>query len=414
MILDRARAKPGALGALRLWICGFGTALAAALAGCSTSSNVSNGTPVVTVSSQAAGDFSAYVVGMTVYSLTRSDGYVAYPAGYTAEEFADLTQRVDLSELLNAVGIPTGTYKSIVIGVDYSYPIVYLKGSSKAATVQNSSAANPGIVYVTVKLDPAHPLVIGLNQSTPLALDFDVAASNTVDVAKNTVTVTPSNDTEQVRARGLFVIANSGQSNFVEDLRPFEDNVYATVGALQVNTSGSTYYNVDGKVYTGAAGLTAVAALPSNTPIEAYGTLDGSPPGTWTQITPQLTATQVYAGTVVSNGEFEHVRGVVSAVNGNSLSVFGATYLYFEGYCTSGNQCFAYYPTGTIKLSSSTVVTEDGVTPAGGTGFSNQSVSVGSQIDAVGLGTTSSGAVSLDATSGLVRLQSTPVWGTLD
>jgi hypothetical protein len=45
MIFDRARAKPGALGAMRLWIFGFGAALAAALAGCSTSTNVNNGTP---------------------------------------------------------------------------------------------------------------------------------------------------------------------------------------------------------------------------------------------------------------------------------------------------------------------------------------------------------------------------------
>ena len=57
MIFDCARARAGAFGALRLWICGFVAALAAALAGCSTNTNVSNGTPVVTVSSQAAGDF---------------------------------------------------------------------------------------------------------------------------------------------------------------------------------------------------------------------------------------------------------------------------------------------------------------------------------------------------------------------
>ena len=119
MILDCARAKTGAPGALRLWICGLGAALAAALGGCSTNTNIRNGTPVVTVTAQGTGDFTSYVVGVTLYSLTRSDGYIAYPAGYTAEEFADLTQRVDLTELLNAVGIPTGTYKSVVIGIDY-------------------------------------------------------------------------------------------------------------------------------------------------------------------------------------------------------------------------------------------------------------------------------------------------------
>ena len=422
MIFDCARARPGALGALRLLICGLGVALAAALAGCSTNQHVNNGTPVVTVTSQAAGDFATYVVGVSLYSMTRSDGYVAYPAGYTYEEFADLTRRVDLSELLNAVGVPSGTYTSVVIGIDYSLPIVYLKGQSTVATVENSSGAlNPGIIYVTVKLDPAHPLVINLNQSTPLALDFDLAASNSVNTTTNVTVIHPfvavsasPIDTQPVRARGLFVLADPGANNFVEDVRPFEDNVYATVGALTVNTNANTYYNVNGLVYTGAAGLTAMSKLASNIPVLAYGSLDGSPPGSNPSITPSLTATQVYAGIPVSNGQYEHVRGIVSAINGNSLTVLGATYLYYEGYCQS-NLCFTYFPTATINVSASTPVTEDGVVPPAGAGLSTQSISVGSQIDAVGLGRTSStGALTLDATQGLVRLQSTPVWGTLN
>jgi hypothetical protein len=420
MSLDCARATTGALGALRLWICGTAVALAAALAGCSTNQHVSNGTPVVTVTSQAAGDFSTYVVGISLYSMTRSDGYVAYPAGYTYEEFADLTQRVDLSELLNAVGVPTGSYTSVVIGIDYSLPIVYVKGQSTVATVQNSAGtADPGIIYVTVKLDPAHPLVINLNQSTPFALDFDLAASNSI--SGNTVTVHPfvvatatPIDTLPVRARGLMVIANPSSNNFVEDIRPFEDNIYATVGALTVNTTANTYYNVNGSVFTGAAGLTALSKVAANIPVVAYGTLDGSPPGSNPTITPSLTATEVYAGIPVSNGQYEHVRGIVSAISGDSLTVLGATYLYYEGYCQS-NLCFTYFPTATVKVSSSTPVTQDATVPAGGTSLTAQSISVGSQIDAVGLGTTdSSGALTLDATQGLIRLQSTPVWGTLN
>jgi hypothetical protein len=412
MIFDRARAKPGAFGALRLWIFGLGAALAAALAGCSTNTHVNNGTPVVTVNAQAAGDFSAYVVGVTLYSATRSDGYVAYPAGYTYEEFADLTQRVDLTELLNAVGIPTGTYTSVTVGIDYSAPIVYVKGQTSAATVQNASKTqNFGIVYVNVKLDPAHPLVVNLNQSTPLALDFDLAAMNSI--SGNTVTVRPfvaatasPTDTEPVRARGLFVAANTGAGNFVENIRPFEDNIYSTVGALTVNTASTTYYNINGKVYTGSAGLAAMAGLTSNTPIVAYGTL-----GDMSTITPGFTATQVYAGTVVSNGQYEHVRGIVTAISGGDLTVSDATYLYYEGYCLS-NLCFTLYPTATVKVGSATLVTQDATATA--SALSIQSISVGSQIDAVGLGSTnSSGALTLDSTQGLVRLQSTPVWGTL-
>ena len=416
MILDRARAKPGASGALRLLICGF----AAALAGCSTNTKVYNGTPVVTVTSQATGDFSTYVVGISLYSMTRTDGYVAYPAGYTYEEFADLTQRVDLSELLNAVGIPNGSYTSMVIGIDYSQPIVYVKGQATAATVKDTSGTtDPGILYVTVKLDPGHALSISQNQSSPLALDFDLAAGNSINASTNTVTVrpfveasSPSNDTEPVRARGLFVVANTGQNSFVEDLRPFEDNIYSTVGALTVNTTASTYYNINGAVYTGSNGLAALQKVAANTPVVALGSLNGSPPGSFDSITPQLTATSVYAGTVVSNGQYEHVRGIVTGISGNSLTVADATYLYYEGYCLS-NLCYTFYPTATVSVSpTGTLVTEDG-TPAAG--FTTQSISVGSQVDAIGLGSTSSSsALTLDATTGGVRLQSTPIWGTLN
>jgi hypothetical protein len=413
MIFDRARAKTGALGALRLWICGLGLALAAALAGCSTNTKVYNGTPVVTVSTEAAGDFSTYVVGITLYSATRSDGYVAYPAGYTYEEFADLTQRVNLTELLNAVGIPSGTYTSVSIGVDYSSPIVYIRGQTTPATVQDSAGTvNPGILYETVKLDPAHPLVVNLNQSTPFALDFDLAASNSIDASTNTVTVRPfvvatatPTDTAPVRARGLFVGANTGGSSFIENIRPFEDNVYSTVGALTVNTSSSTYYNINGTVYTGSAGLAAMVGLTSNTPVIAIGSL-----GDMSTITPAFTATQVYAGTVVSNGQYEHVRGIVTARNGNSLTVSNATYLYFEGYCLS-NLCFTFFPTATVNVGPSTIVSEDDEPSASGLNY--QSISVGSQIDAVGLGSTPSGVLTLDATGGDVRLQATPAWGTL-
>jgi hypothetical protein len=413
MTFDRARANPGASGALRLWVLGFATALTAALAGCSTNTNVSNGTPVVTVTTQAAGGFSTYVVGITLYSATRSDGYIAYPAGYTYEEFADLTQRVDLTELLNAVGIPTGTYKTVTIGIDYSSPIVYIDGQSTAAKVQNASGTqNFGITYVNVKLDPAHPLVVGLNQSTPLALDFDLAAANTIDAATNTVTVKPfavatttPADTEPVRARGLFVAANTASSSFVEDIRPFQDNIYSTVGALTVNTGPSTYYNVNGKVYTGAAGLAAVAALSSNTPMIAIGTI-----GDMSTITPGFNATQIYAGTPVSNGQYEHVTGIVTARSGDTVTVSDATYLYYEGYCTS-NLCFTWFPSLNVTVGPNTVVTQDDtITPSA---LSDQSISVGSTIDAVGINPSNATPPQLDATSGLVRLQSTPAWGTL-
>ncbi|MDE2261853.1 MAG: hypothetical protein KGL45_04960, partial [Gammaproteobacteria bacterium] len=104
-------------------------------------------------------------------------------------------------------------------------------------------------------------------------------------------------------------------------------------------------------------------------------------------------------------------RGIVTAISGNSLSVAGATYLYYAGYCVS-NLCYTYVPTATVNVGSSTLVTQDNVAASG---LSTQAISVGSQIDAVGLGpTTASGTLTLDATKGLIRLQPTPIWGALN
>jgi len=120
----------------------------------------------------------------------------------------------------------------------------------------------------------------------------------------------------------------------------------------------------------------------------------------------------VYAGTVVSNGEYEHVRGIVSAISGDTITVSGATYLYYEGYCES-NLCFTYQPSITVDVGSSTLVTQDNVVTA--SPLTTQAISVGSQIDAIGVNSTpTASTVLLDATAGFVRLQSTPVWGTLN
>ena len=67
-----------------------------------------------------------------------------------------------------------------------------------------------------------------------------------------------------------------------------------------------------------------------------------------------------------------------------------------------------------INIGSGTVVSIDGQPNA--TGVGPQSISIGQQIDAAGTATENSASffTLLDVTQGLVRLQSTPLWGTLN
>lgn len=413
MRFDCARAVPGASGALRTSICAVAAALAIALGGCSATTRVYNGTPVMMLTAEAAGDFSAYSVGLYTITLTRSDGYIVY--AQATDQLVNLTRRTNLTELFSATGIPQGTYKSMTISLDYSSPIVYLKGQTSAAKVVNSAGANPGVVSETVKFAPNHPLVVSLNQSTPFAIDIDLAASNSIDASTNTVTVKPfivatiqPYESNPLRARGQIVISSPSAGNFTENIRPFDDTYYADgdVGALTVNTTSSTYFNIDGTTYTGTAGLTALGNLNPGVTVTAYGTL-----GNLSTITPTLNATAVYAGTTVITPGNEALHGIVTARSGNTLTLRGAEYVCREGYCFS-NDAFSYYPTMTVTLGSGTIVSEDGIAASG---LSAQSVSVGQQITALGVGNvTSSGVLTgFSANPGQIRMQPTPVWGTL-
>ncbi len=416
MRFDCARAIRGASGTLRTSICAVGAALAIALGGCSATTNVSNGTPVLMLTGEAAGDFSAYSVGLYTITLTRTDGYVVY--AQSTDEQVDLTRRTNLTELFSATGIPTGTYKSLSISLDYSSPMIYLKGQTTPAKVVNASGtANPGVITETVKFAPNHPLVVNLNKSTPLAIDIDLAASNSIDASTNTVTVKPfivatvePYDTAPLRARGQIVLTNAGAGNFTENIRPFDDTYYGDgdVGALTVNTSSSTYFNINGKTYTGSAGLNALANLNPGLTVTAYGTL-----GDLSTITPALTATAVYAGTTVISQGNEALRGTVVARSGNTLTLRGAEYVCAEGFCYS-NQSFKYYPSATVTIGSGTVISEDGVAASG---LTTQSVSIGQRITALGIGPppfpSTSTVLALNANPGQIRLQPTDVWGTL-
>ncbi|MFO1426489.1 MAG: hypothetical protein U1F11_05865 [Steroidobacteraceae bacterium] len=69
-------------------------------------------------------------------------------------------------------------------------------GTPKAAKVVDASGAALGVVQVDLQLDPAHPFAIGPGARSHLALDFNLAATNTVDL-----TTTPAT----VKARPVFV-----------------------------------------------------------------------------------------------------------------------------------------------------------------------------------------------------------------
>ncbi len=407
MTVVRTRRSRSAL-ALTALVWGFTTLLA----GCSGSSTTAPGTPVITLS-DTSGDFAAYRVAIDSITLTNTNGAIATPL--LTPESVDLAALTDLAELLEVPAAPSGTYKSATLTLDYTSASIWVNvnGQAVAATAVDSTGNPLTTITITITFDPNHPLVITQGVSTRLAVDIDLAASNSINTSTTpaTVTVRPfpvmipaPADATLIRARGLLVTVEGGSSDFIMNVRPLTD-VASALGAVTVSTNAQTYFNINGVAYTGAAGLTAMASLPENTIIAAYGTL-----GDLSGITPGFHASSVYVGTSLESPVVQHMGGVVSARSGNTLTVHGATFLTF----VAGNLSYVatYANNATVIVGSATVVSEDGVAASG---LTPAAISVGQQLDASGLGSIdTAGNLTVDATAGQVRLASTRIWGLLN
>ena len=415
MMFDRAR-----LPRRLLWTaCALTVGTATFLAGCHPSNPVTYGTGVITLhDSSGERDFSSYIVSIDSITLTANDGTGAY--ALSTLEGVDLAKLSDQTELLDTPAIPIGTYTSLTLTLDYeSAPAinVNVNGVPSAAVAEDTTKTPMTVVNVVVNFDPSNPLVVTANSCVRLDIDMDLAASNTVNSGASPLTITVQPmitatvaplDGTVMRARGILVIAQPQMSNYIVNVRPFNDLVSA-LGALTVSTGSSTYFNVEGVTYTGSAGLAAMSQLQVSSPVAAYGTLSSL-----ATITPTFTATSVYAGSSLESPLADHVTGVVSARSGDTLTIHGASFAASGSTQASLLGILQYYKDLPVTVASTTVVSEDGVAVSG---LSPQSISVGQVINVSGVSTlnsTTTAVTALDATGGQVRLAQTPLWGTLN
>jgi hypothetical protein len=395
--------------ALRVMLC----AAVALLSACSTSHPAPPGTPVITMGNLTnSSDFMSYIINIDAIELTRSDGTVVTPL--VTPVTVDLARLNTLSELVEAPAAPEGTYTGAVITLDYSattHVWLNINGATLSAAPNSAAGVAMTTASVGVAFDPNHPLVITHNQSTRLQIEVDLLASNQLTTAtapavvqvQPFVVITPAPvDTTVMRLRGLFVTTQDVPSGFYINARPFNSQ-YSGQGAVIVNTNAQTYYNVNGKVYTGSAGLTAVSQQQQNVPLAVYGTLDSL-----SGVTPTFNATQVYVGVSQESQLAYYLTGTVTARSGNTLTLRASTVVLPPNVVTS--ESLAYLDSTPVTLSNATVVFQDGsATP----GLTIADISVGQQITLAGQPVVDSAGtlMSIDATSGFVRLQSTSLWG---
>jgi hypothetical protein len=356
-------------------------------------------------------DFMSYIVNIDAIALTRSDGTVVAPL--VTPVTVDLAQLNTVSELVEAPAVPEGTYTSAAVTLDYtSTTAVWLNINGETLSATPTTAAGVGVttINVIVTFDPNNPLVIQQNQSVRMQVEVDLLASNELTTStppaqvqtQPFVVVTPAPlDATVMRLRGLFVTTQDVASGFYMNARPFYSQ-YSGLGAVIVNTDAQTYYNINGVVYTGSAGLAALAQQGQSLPLAVYGTLHSL-----AGVTPSFNATQVYFGASQESQIAYYLTGTVTARSGNKLTLRASTVVPPPGLTVLS---LTYLDSIPVTLGSATAVFQDGsATP----GLTIADISVGQQVTLAGQSVVdSSGALtSIDASSGFVRLQSTTLWG---
>jgi hypothetical protein len=383
----------------------------------SSSWATANGVAMVTLT-DAPGDFLSYKLTVVSLKLTSANGTTieTLPAATNV----DFAQLVDLSEVITARQVPTGTYTGVSMTVDYTGATIVVDDGAggltvPAANIMNGATSSALVspnsqLTLTLKLASNAPLVISDHAVANLALDFNLSASNTVapgsitsstPASAVTVAVQPTlsasltpDSSKQIRVRGKLVSVDTSGNSYTVNVRPFHDAMDDDRGQVVVHTTATTSFTLSGTTYTGSAGLTALAALGAGTLTAATGTFDTK--------TETFTATQVFAGTSVPGAGLDSVEGTVIARSGNVLTV---SHAWTDERDRDDEQ---FSPKIAVTVASTTTVTEDGRSGS----FGIQDISVGQHLQVFGtFGTDSSGNRTLDASSGSARLMLTPLWG---
>ncbi len=251
---------------------------------------------------------------------------------------------------------------------------------------------------VAIELPDIEPVRIAAGIPAAITLDFDLDASNTVDLTTNPakVTVQPFlsvipqlEEDRDHRVRGVLAAVDSSASTVTLNVRPFHLR-QGPFGNVTFTTDDQTHFEVNGAALVGADGLAAMAALAQGTPVVANGTVSSR----------TLTASTVLAGSSVPWANGDVVNGVVTARNGDSLTVKGADFDFADG-------SHGFRGAFTVLVGDDTRVTSlDADTMA----RTKDSISVGSRIIAFGQMTDAS---TLDVTAGRVRLVVTRLTGNV-
>jgi hypothetical protein len=438
MIDVRARDTSGARNGLRFLLRGLSAALAILFVTSCGNNLFIVGTPIVTLTVNH-GQFTSYVVSIDEILMTRKDGTVVQvPIGSEEVDLAKITNTV---QLLSAPALQEGTYVSATLQLNYSVGAITIAagGQSGVTTlIDEVTGVAPGQEQFTINFDPNNPLVVGNQTGSLINFNIDLEASSTVDNSKGfpaTVTIHPMVTASAVPVydkpiyvRGLFVLADTNSGTFVMNTRPLHDIVNQPTGAVTIIPSATTYYNIDGVTYVGAAGIKQLDALKAETAslqIAAVGLPGSGTIGNLGKDTPTFVATEVYGGSSLESTIQDRITGIVAGRSGETLTIIGASLVDRNGTVGFTQSIPVTLAPFTSATSPGTVVSVDGVAspspaPTIDTISVGQAVEISGQVNPADASNGyvnpdgSSNPTGLDATFGQVRIKPTTLWATLN
>ena len=364
---------------------------------------------VVVGLTDAASDFLKYEVQVVSLTLKKKNGAIVQTLPVSTR--VDFAQYVEMTEFLTAATISAGQYTKATLHLDYQDADIRVADTSgnpipvEAHNILDENDAPVGIISISVHLQGRNSLFIAPGLPAHLTLDFDLGASNLVDLSDPDdpiLTVRPTviadvNPTKPKihRLRGPLKAVNPAGDTFSLAIRPF---IHAIAGAdesfgeLNVFSNSSTCYDIDGYKFKGHDGLAALDQQPDLTAVIVIGDLNIA--------ARQFEATQVYAGTSVPGGALDVVTGNVVSRTLTQLVVKGARITRAGGSIGFNEQI-------AIQLSVNTTVNRQHSTDR----FSIDDISVGQQIMA--FGELDTRETQLDAINGHIGMLLTTVRGTV-
>ena len=198
-------------------------------------------------------------------------------------------------------------------------------GGAREALVVDADGVALAETTLKITLSDRNQLVVTRGRPALLTVDFDLAASHMVDVTQTPALATSEPfvvaeidpvDSKDIRLRGVLLSVDEAAMTYTVALRPFHRHT-GDYGRVTVNVTKDTEYEVNGEVFVGSAGLSALSDAGTGTLTVAQGTLNVAER--------EFTADVVLAGSSVPGSDTDAVRGNIIARDGNELTVRGGT-----------------------------------------------------------------------------------------